>query len=99
MSYVETVLDRATDPSQSEQTLKARKDWERRSPEEQVLACRQVLHGAIAPVFGALAEGEQIPASIDPKQFEKVIGMFEATLESYEQRSQQGSRRSSSSSS
>lgn len=96
---VENVLQEATNASSPGQ--QARKQWEQKSPEEQVYAGRKVLHGALAPILRAAANGDSLPVQqIDMADVEKIEGLFETIFERYTQNSgsQSGRRMSGSSS-
>ena len=93
-TFVDSVIDQATDLQSPGQ--KARKEWQNKSPEEQVYACREVLHGAFAPILHAAANGESLPiSSLDMSEIEKIKGLFEATFDGYvEQRKNMSGSRS-----
>lgn len=85
MSFADTVIENAVNPSSTVQQSK--KQWESKAPSDQVSACRKALYGAVSPILHALANGEEMPVQrLDPQIVDQIEGLFEATFESYEQK-------------
>lgn len=84
-TFVENAIENAVSPSSTVQ--QSRKQWENKSPSEQISGCRKALYGAVSPILHALANGEEMPVQrLDPQIVDQIEGLFEATFESYEQK-------------
>lgn len=75
MSTIETAIENAVNPSSAVE--QSRKNWEHKSPSEQVAGCRKALYGAVSPLLSE---------KLDPDAVGQIEGQFEAMFESYVQK-------------
>lgn len=79
--YLDNVLEEAKHPSPV--ATKVREEWEKKPATEQVSACRKVLFGGISPILHENLEADAVA---------EIEALFETTLSSIEQFSQQRGR-------
>jgi hypothetical protein len=86
MTSFGNVMEQAVKP-ESPTTQRSRKQWESESPESQIAACQKAWYGAVEPILEALANGDDLPVkNIDLELVHQFEGLFEATLNSYKQK-------------